>query len=103
MLPMDERRMIEAHVRDTLAEYVPLADYELFFFGSSTTDTKKYSDIDIGIRKRDGGTLPVGVLEIVQEHMREFGTVRVIDVVDFGAVSKEFAEVAVAQKVLFAE
>lgn len=89
------RVRIEAWIRDELAKHVMLSEYELFFFGSRVGASEpSTSDVDVGIRKKNGGSLPPGVASHMQEHVRELPILLKIDFVDFGAVSKEFAETA---------
>ncbi len=89
------RARIEAWIRDELSKFVSLQDYELFFFGSRTrVDEPSRSDIDIGIRKKDGGVLPPGTLSHVQEYVRELPVLKKIDIVDFGRVTDEFRNIA---------
>lgn len=94
-LTEDLRARIEAWIRDELAKFVILSEYDLFFFGSRTTTTEpSTSDIDIGIKKKTGGSLPPGALSHMQEYVRELPILYKIDFVDFGTVSEAFAETA---------
>ena len=94
-LPHQERLRIEAWIRDGLAKYILLNEYNLFFFGSRVIDTEpSTSDIDVGFQKQDGGAMPEGALAAMKEYVRELPTLYKIDVVDFGTVSKDFSTIA---------
>lgn len=94
-LPEDLRARIEAWIRDELAKFILLSEYDLFFFGSRTTAVSpSTSDIDVGIKKKAGGSLPPGVLSHMQEYVRELPILYKIDFVDFGTVSEAFAKTA---------
>lgn len=96
-LPEDQRRRIEAWIRDELKQFILLTEYQIFFFGSRVmTSEPSRSDIDVGIQKKGGGTLPDGVLSHMQEYVRELPLLQKIDFVDFGQVSKEFSETALS-------
>lgn len=100
----DVRTRIEAWVRDELGKFVLLSDYELFFFGSRVqTSAPSKSDIDIGVRKKGGGTLPDGVLSHMQEYVRELPLLQKIDFVDFGQTSDEFSATALVDVEHFRE
>ena len=96
-LQEDVRMRIEAWVRDELTKFVVLSEYELFFFGSRVQAVEpSRSDIDVGVRKKDGGCLPSGVVSHMQEYVRELPILQKIDFVDFGQVSDDFAKTAMA-------
>lgn len=94
-LPEELRTRVEAWIRDELTKFVALAEYDLFFFGSRVQKPEpSRSDIDVGIQKKDGGSLPSGVLGHMQEYVRELPLLYKIDFVDFGQVSEEFSKIA---------
>lgn len=101
-LPADDRVRVEAWIRDCLSRRVLLSDYRLFFFGSRVTDTEpSKSDIDVGVEKIGGGSLPPGVFAEIAEYVRELPTLYKIDIVDFGTVPDSFKEVALQKIELF--
>jgi len=102
-LPAEDRLRVEAWIRDGLSRRILLSDYRLFFFGSRVTDAEpSLSDIDVGIEKIGGGSLPPGVLAEMSEYVREVPTLYKIDFVDFGEVADAFREVALQKIELFA-
>ena len=97
-LPSDDRLRVEAWIRDGLSRHIILSEYRLFFFGSRVTDANpSRSDIDVGIEKIGGGTLPPGVLAEMSEYVRELPTLYKIDFIDFGTVAEEFRDVALQE------
>lgn len=73
--------------------------YKAFIFGSRTKPIhRKFCDLDVGIM---GSTiLPVSTLLQVKEDLSNSDIPYLTDVVDFGAVSKEFRKKALSSIIL---
>lgn len=91
-LKIEDRKKIEAEVKDILNSYVRWSEYKFFFFGSRVTETGgERSDIDIGIL---GNKIPETDMFEIQDKIKEIETPYSINLVDFSDVNESFKETA---------
>ena len=80
-------------IRQTLARFLNLDQYEAFIFGSEVGGSgSSRSDIDIGIQGPD--PVPGATLQRIREELETLRTLRVFDLVDFSCVDDAFKAVA---------
>ena len=99
-LPLFERRLLEARIRDIVSKYCLLNEIDLFFFGSRTDNTsQKHSDIDIGLARKDG--TPIENFVLIHDAVTHIDSMYKIDCVDFATVSDSFRTTALQSRILF--
>jgi|SRR3989339_3027 len=80
-------------IKKILFKYLDFKKDKAFIFGSRATgNTRKFSDIDIGVRsEREIDTL---LLSDIEEAFEESNIPYTVDVVDFSNISNNFKEVS---------
>ncbi len=99
-LKIEDRKKIEAQIKDILNSYIVLSEYKIFFFGSRVTETGgERSDIDIGVL---GNKIPENDFFEIQDKIKEMETPYSVNLVDFYDVSESFKETAMKNVEYFA-
>jgi predicted nucleotidyltransferase len=92
ILKIEDRKKIEAEIKDILNSYIRLSEYKLFFFGSRVMETGgDRSDIDIGIL---GEKIDDTDMFEIQDKIKELEIPYSINLIDFCDVSDSFKETA---------
>ncbi len=85
-------------IKDTIYKHLPADSYEVFLFGSRAEGkNRKWSDADVGILGNE--RVPTGKLVEIESELSESDIPYLVEVVDFKAVTPEFAKIAQSVKI----
>ena len=84
---------VEKMIKETIYKFINPKNYMVFIFGSRANGkASKYSDFDIGIMGKK--SVPIKVLNSIEEILEDSDLPFNIDVVDFSKTTKKFQDVA---------
>lgn len=86
-------RTAEKFIKETIARFLDLREYEVFLFGSRASNrAHRFSDFDVGIKGKK--PVPPKILVLIKDILEESDLPYMVDVVDFSSVSKIFKKTA---------
>ena len=93
IVPALSGQALRQAIRQTLARFLNLDQYEVFIFGSEVGGSgNSRSDIDVGIQGPE--PVPGATLQRIRGELETLRTLRPFDLVDFSGVDQAFKAVA---------
>jgi len=88
---LDNKQILDNIIKIIL-KYLPNDDIEeIFLFGSRANNSNEnFSDFDIGIKTNS--SLPLSILQKIEDEIDELNTLKSFDIIDFSSVTNEFVE-----------
>lgn len=85
-------------IKNILFQYLDPERDKVFIYGSRATGgARKFSDVDIGVKRQRAKIVPADTISDLKEAFEESDIPYTVDVVDFSGVSDRFKSVALGK------